>query len=221
MNVVLFGATGMIGRGVLREALRDPGVQRVVSVSRSPTGVTDPKLHEIVHGDLGDLRAIEGDLGGLDACLFCLGTSSAGMNEGEYTRITYGIATAAAEALLQRNPGMTFVFISGAGSDSTEQGKTMWARVKGKTENALLRMPFKAVYVFRPGAIRAMNGERSRTTSYRILYALFGPLWILGDRLSPKYFTTTEKLGQAMLKAAREGAPKRVLESADINALVA
>jgi hypothetical protein len=126
---------------------------------------------------------------------------------------------AAAETLARLNPQMTFVFVSGAGTDSTESGTSMWARVKGKTENALVRLPFKAVYAFRPAAIRARNGEVSRTGSYRILHALLAPLWILGDEISPRYFTSTEKLGRAMLRAARDGAPKRVLESADINAL--
>jgi hypothetical protein len=161
---------------------------------------------------------VEGELEGLDACLFCLGVTSAGMTEADYERVTYGITMAAAETLSRLNPNMTFV--SGAGTDSTERGNTMWARVKGKTENALMRLPFKAVYAFRPAAIRAMNGEMSRTASYRVLYALFAPVWAIGDRLSPRYFTNTEKLGRAMLKAAKVGAPTKILESADINALV-
>jgi hypothetical protein len=152
--------------------------------------------------------------------LFCLGVTSAGMTEADYERVTYGITIAAAETLSRLNPNMTFVFISGAGTDSTERGSTMWARVKGKTENALMRLPFKAVYAFRPAAIRAMNGEVLRTGSYRVLYAIFAPVWAIGDRLSPRYFTNTEKLGRAMLKAAKVGAPTKILESADINALV-
>jgi uncharacterized protein YbjT (DUF2867 family) len=220
MNIVLFGATGMVGQGVLLEATRDPDVELVVSVTRRATGKQHPKVHEVVHEDMWSFGAIEGELRDLDACLFCLGVSSAGMSEAEYERVTYGITIAAAETLVRLNPNMTFAYVSGAGTDATEKGRTMWARVKGKTENALMRMPFKAVYAFRPGAIRAMNGEVSRTTSYRVLYALTAPVWILGDRLSPKYFTNTEKLGRAMLKAAKVGAPKKVLESADINALV-
>ena len=219
MNVVIFGATGMIGQGVLREAINDADVQRIVSIVRRATANRDPKVHEIVHGDMWDLRGIEGDLQGLDACFFCLGISSAGMQEADYERITYGITMAAADTLCRLNPGMTFVFVSGAGTDSTEKGRTMWARVKGKTENALMRLPFKGVYAFRPGAIRAMHGEVSRTTSYRILYAALAPLWVLGDKLWPGVFTNTEKLGRAMLRVAREGTSKRVLESADINAL--
>jgi uncharacterized protein YbjT (DUF2867 family) len=219
MNVVLFGATGMVGQGVLREAVLDPDVKRIVSVVRRPSGKSDPKVHEVVHQDMHDLTAIEGELRDLDACLFCLGVSSAGMSEADYTRVTYGITMAAAEALARLNPRMTFAFISGAGTDSTEKGRTMWARVKGKTENALMRLPFKAAYAFRPAAIRAMNGEVSRTGSYRVLYAMTSPLWALGDRMWPKYFTSTEKLGRAMLRAAKNGAPKSVLESVDINAL--
>lgn len=219
MNLVIFGATGMIGQGVLREAIEDPDVQRIVSIVRQATATRDAKVHEIVHGDMWDFHSIEGDLQGLDACLFCLGISSAGMKEADYERITYGITMAAADVLCRSNPGMTFVFISGAGTDSTEAGRTMWARVKGKTENALMRLPFKGVYAFRPAAIRAMNGEVSRTTSYRILYAVLAPIWVLGDKLWPSSFTNTEKLGRAMLKVAKEGTSKRILESADINAL--
>ena len=219
MNVVVFGATGMVGQGAMREAILDPDVGRIVSVGRSAPGAKNPKVREVVHKDMWDFEPIADELKDLDACFFCLGVTSAGLNEAEYERITYGITMAAAKTLLRLNPGMTFVFVSGAGTDGTEKGKTMWARVKGKTENALMRMPFKAVYAFRPGAIRAMNGEVSRTGSYRVLYAIFRPAFLLGDRLSPKYFTNTEKLGRAMLKAAKVGAPKKVLESADINAL--
>ena len=219
MNVVVFGASGMVGQGALREAIRDPDVARIVSVVRRPGGKTDPKVREVVHPDMSSFEAIASELRDLDACLFCLGQSSAGMTEAEYERVTYGIAIAAAEVLSRQNPEMTFVFVSGAGTDSTEKGKSMWARIKGKTENALMRMPFKAVYAFRPAAIRAMHGEVSRTTSYRVLYALLAPVWILGDRLSTRYFTNTEKLGRAMMRAAKSGAPKQVLESADINAL--
>jgi uncharacterized protein YbjT (DUF2867 family) len=219
MNVVIFGASGMIGQGVLREAIRDPEVQRIVSVVRRSSGKSDPKVREVVCEDMWNFAPVEAELRDLGACLFCLGVSSAGMSEAEYERVTYGITMAAAEALSRLNPGMTFVFISGAGTDGTEKGKTMWARIKGKTENALMRLPFKAVYAFRPGAIRAMNGEVSRTASYRLLYVVFAPIWIFGDKLSPKYFTNTEKLGRAMLRAAKSGAPKKILESVDINAL--
>src|ERR1700722_9569703 len=153
MRVILFGATGMIGQGVLRECLLDPGVEAVLSIGRRASGVTNAKLREIVHADLTDLSAIEGELGGYDACFFCLGISSAGMSEADYRRVTYDVTLAAAQAIQKRSPDLTFVYVSGTGTDSTEKGRTMWARVKGATENAILAMPFKASYMFRPGYI--------------------------------------------------------------------
>jgi uncharacterized protein YbjT (DUF2867 family) len=169
MDVVLFGATGMVGQGVLRECLLDRDVQRVLSIGRQVTGRTDPKLREIVRADLFRFDDIESDLAGYDACFFCLGVASAGKSEEEYWRITHDIAVAAATTLVKVNPGMTFVFVSGAGTDSSEKGRTMWARVKGSTENALLRMPFKAAYMFRPAFIQPMHGETSKTFLYRNL----------------------------------------------------
>lgn len=219
MNVVIFGATGMIGQGVLRECLLDPGAGCVLSIGRSSTGLQNPKLREIVHKDLLDYSPIEDQLSGFDACFFCLGISSAGMTEAGYRRVTYDITIAAAETLVRLNPNMTFVFVSGAGTDSSGQSRTMWARVKGQTENALLRMPFRAAYMFRPGAIVPLHGIKSRTAVYRIAYSLTRPLlpWI--QRRWPGQVTTTEKLGRAMLNAARQGAPKAVLETRDIAAL--
>jgi uncharacterized protein YbjT (DUF2867 family) len=220
LNVVLFGATGMIGQGVLRECLLDADVARVLTIGRTATGVQHAKLQEIAHADLWNYAAIEDRLRGFDACFFCLGVTSAGMSEADYTRVTYGITIAAAETLCQLNPAMTFVFVSGAGADSSEQGRLMWARVKGRTENAIIRLPFKASYVFRPGVVQPMHGERSRTAAYRVLYTITKPLvpWI--RRLWPNQILTTEQFGRAMLFVVRHGAPKRVLESADINALV-
>lgn len=218
MNVLLFGATGMLGQGVLRECLLDPDVAQVVTMGRNATGVQHPKLREIVHKDLWNYSSVESQLRGFDACFFCLGVTSAGMSEADYERVTYGIAVAAAETLCRLNPSMTFVFVSGAGADSSERGRIMWARVKGKTENALLRLPCKA-YVFRPGVVLPMHGERSRTTAYRVLYAIARPLLPLLKRVMPGQIVTTEQFGRAMLLVARQGAPKRVLESADINAL--
>ena len=219
MNVLLFGATGMIGQGVLRECLLDAGVLRVTTIGRSATGVRHAKLQEIVHADLWNYAAIEDQLRGFDACFFCLGVTSAGMSEADYTRVTYGITVAAAETLCRLNPDMTFVFVSGAGADSTEQGRLMWARVKGRTENAILRMPFKASFVFRPGAVLPMHGEKSRTTAYRVLYSVTKPLLPLLKRIMPGQIVTTEQFGRAMLMVARQGAPKRVFESADINGM--
>ena len=210
----------MIGQGVLRECLLDADVTRVLTIGRTATGVQHGKLQEIAHPHLWNYAAIEDRLRGFDACFFCLGVTSAGMSEADYTRVTYGITIAAAETLCQLNPSMTFVFVSGAGADSSEQGRLMWARVKGKTENAIIRLPFKASYVFRPGVVQPMHGERSRTAAYRILYTITKPLVPLIRRLWPNQILTTEQFGRAMLFVVRHGAPKRVLESADINALV-
>ena len=158
MNVVLFGATGMVGQGVLRECLLDQKVQTVLSIGRSATGQAHPKLRELVRKDLLDFSPIEAQLIGFDACFFCLGVSSAGMTEEAYRRVTYDITMAAAQTLARLNPAMTFIYVSGAGTDSTERGRIMWTRVKGKTENALLRLPFKAAYMFRPAAIQPLHG---------------------------------------------------------------
>jgi uncharacterized protein YbjT (DUF2867 family) len=219
MRIALFGATGMVGQGVLRECLLDPEVERVVSIGRSRSGVQHEKLREIVRGDLLDLAPIESELKQLDACFFCLGVSSAGLSEAEYARVTYDFTLAAAQTLVRLNPAMTFIYVSGAGTDSSEQGRTMWARVKGKTENALLKLPFKAAYMFRPGIIRPMHGATSKTTAYRIFYVLTTPLLPLLVRLFPRHVTTTEQIGRAMLTAAKKGAPKQLLESKDINEL--
>jgi uncharacterized protein YbjT (DUF2867 family) len=219
MNVLLFGATGMVGQGVLRECLLDPDVRSVLSIGRSTTGQQHEKLRELVHDDFFDFSAIEPELSGFDACFFCLGVSSAGMTEEHYQRVTYDITMAAAQTLARLNPGMTFIYVSGAGTDSTERGRTMWARVKGKTENALLRLPFKAAYMFRPAVIQPLHGITSKTKAYRVLYAVTRPLLPMLKALFPRYVTTTEQVGRAMIKAARQGAPKPVLESQDINSL--
>ena len=219
MDVILFGATGMVGQGVLRECLLDPDVRRVVVVGRTPLARQHPKLEEIVHGDLYDLSPIESRLTGLDACFFCLGIASSGMSEEAYTRVTYDLTMAAATPLARLNPNMTFIFVSGAGTDSTEKGRTMWARVKGRTENALLRMPFKAAYMFRPGIIQPLHGIRSKTRAYQTFYTIAGPILPLLKRLFPRAITTTEQIGRAMLTAAKHGAPSPILDSAAINRL--
>ncbi len=207
----------MVGQGVLRECLLDPNVRSVLVIGRSATGQRHEKLREIVHQDFFDFSAIEPELTGLDACFFCLGVSSAGMTEERYRRVTYDITMAAAQTLVRLNPGMTFLFVSGAGTDSTERGRTMWARVKGATENALLRLPFKAAYMFRPAVIQPLHGIRSKTRIYRALYAVTRPLLPVLKTLFPKYVTTTEQLGRAMIEVAKRGAPQRILESRDIN----
>jgi uncharacterized protein YbjT (DUF2867 family) len=217
MRVLLFGATGMVGQGVLRECLLDPDVESVVAIVRSPTGQQRPKLRELLHGDFLDFSSIESQLSGFDACFYCLGVSSVGMSEENYQRITYEFTLAAARVLVKLNPNMTFIYVSGAGTDSTEKGRSMWARVKGKTENELLRLPFHAAYMFRPGAIVALHGVQSRTRFYRLLYVFLGPLLPLLNARFPKYVTSTEQIGRAMLKVAKQGWPKQVLETPDIN----
>jgi len=221
MKVILFGATGMIGQGVLRECLLDPEIERVLSVSRAPTGQSHEKLKELVQKDLSDLSPIEGDLAGYDACLFCLGVSSVGMSEADYRKITFDLTLAVANTLVKISPEMTFEYISGASTDSTEKGSAMWARVKGQTENALLKLPFKAAYMFRPGAIQPMHGIKSKTTGYRILYSVGAVLFPIVKAVAPNVVTTTEKLGLAMIAVAKKGAPKKILETVDINAAAA
>lgn len=221
MNILLFGATGMVGQGVLRECLLDAGVTRVLCVGRSATGQADPKLRELVLADLRDCSGIEADLSGFDACFFCLGVSSVGMNEEAYRRITYELTLTIAQALVRLNSQMTFVYVSGAGTDSTERGPRMWARVKGATENALMRLPFKAVYMFRPGFIQPMHRVRSKTALYQAIYVLATPLFALLRRRIPDRITTSERIGLAMLAVARHGAARPLLEVTDINALAA
>jgi uncharacterized protein YbjT (DUF2867 family) len=217
MKVILFGATGMVGQGVLRECLLDASVESVLAVGRSRTGQSNAKLREIKHSDFLDLSAIEPQLAGYDACLFCLGVTSLGQSEENYRRLTYDITMAVATTLVKLNPGMTFIYVTGQSTDSTEQGRVMWARIKGKTENDLFKLPFKAAYMFRPGGIQPLHGIRSKTAWVQAIYAATGPLWTLLNRIAPKYVTTTEKLGRAMIKVARDGYPKPVLESLDIN----
>jgi uncharacterized protein YbjT (DUF2867 family) len=219
MKVILFGATGMVGQGVLRECLLDAGVESVLAVGRSPTGQQHAKLREIVHDNFLDYSAIESQFAGYDACFFCLGVSSVGMDEARYRHLTYDITMAAARVLAKLNPQMVFVYVTGRGTDSTEQGRSMWARVKGKTENDLLKLPFKAAYMFRPAGIQPLHGIRSKTAWYQAVYVLAAPLLTLLNRIAPKYVTTTEQVGRAMIKVARDGFPKPVLESEDISRL--
>ena len=209
----------MVGQGVLRECLLDPDVDRVLSIVRALSGQSHPKLRELVHKDFFDFSAIEGDLTGYDACFFCLGVSSAGMKEADYRHVTYDITMAAARVLARLNPAMSFIYVSGLGTDSSERGRTMWARVKGKTENDLLRLSFKAAYMFRPGGIVPLHGVKSKTRIYQTFLTIFGPLMPLLYRWFPQYVTTTEQVGRAMLKVAKLGAPKAILETADINKL--
>lgn len=218
MKILIFGATGMVGHGVLRECLLDPAVETVVSVSRISTGAENPKLIEILRNDYLNYSGLEDRLSGLDACFYCLGVSSVGMEAEQYHTITYDYTVAAANFLAGLNPGMTFIYVSGAGTDSSEEKGAGWARVKGAVENALFRLPLKA-YAFRPGAIVPMHGVRSKTLLYNAIYSALGPALRLLHVLLPRHILTTEQIGRAMLKVARNGAPVKILESPDIAAI--
>ena len=218
MNVLLFGATGMVGQGVLRESLSDPDVRSVVAVGRNATGQLHQKLREVVPPDLMDLSKFAAQLTGFDACFFCLGVSALGMTEEQYSRVTYDLTLSVARTLGRLNPNITFIYVSGRGTDSTERGRIMWARVKGRTENALLALPFKT-YMFRPGAIIPLHGIRSRTRWYNVFYTVARPVFPVLRKIFPNSVTTTEQLGKAMIAVARNGSTKRVLEPPDINSV--
>ncbi len=219
MKVILFGATGMVGQGVLRECLLDADVESVLAVGRSPTRQRNAKLRELMHDNFLDFSGLESQLAGYDACFFCLGVSSVGLNEARYRHLTYDITLAAAKTLAKLNPRMVFIYVTGRGTDSTGQGPLMWARIKGKTENDLLKLPFKAAYMFRPAGIQPLHGVRSKTAWVQAIYVVTSPLLSLLNRTSPKFMTTTEQVGRAMIKVARDGYPRPVLESEDINAV--
>jgi uncharacterized protein YbjT (DUF2867 family) len=219
MNVILFGATGMVGQGILRECLLDPDVQLVLSVVRTTSGQQHQKLHELLHSNFFDYSEIESQLTGFDACFFSLGVSSAGMDEAKYTHLTYDLTLSAATTLARLSPQMTFLYVSGAGTDSTERGRSMWARIKGKTENDILKLSFRAAYMFRPGFIQPLHGIRSKTRLYQTVYTLLNPILPLLKFILPQYVTTTEQVGRAMLQVAKHGYPRPILESKDIDSL--
>jgi len=218
MHVLLFGATGMVGDGVLHECLGDSRVASVLAVTRSPLSITHPKLREIRRKDFFDYRDLSRELENIDACFFCLGVSSIGMKEADYYHLTYDLTLSAASALATAHPNATFTYVSGEGTDSSERGRTMWARVKGKTENALLALPLDA-YMFRPGFIRPRPGTRSKTFWYRAAYAVLNPLYPVLSKVAPTHMTTLENVAHAMLAIADAGYEKRVLENSDINAV--
>jgi uncharacterized protein YbjT (DUF2867 family) len=218
MNILIYGASGMVGQGVLRECLAAPDVVVVKAVGREPLAQRHPRLSDFVLPDLADYPAECDALQGFDACFYCLGVSAAGMSEQAYSAVNHDLTLAAARTLARLNPGMTFIYVSGAGTDSSEQGRTMWARVKGRVENALMRQALTA-YMFRPGIIQPLNGIRSKTMAYRLFYLLAAPLLPLLRRLFPDAVLTTAQLGRAMLAVARHGASRRVLEARDIRAL--
>lgn len=213
MRVVLFGATGMVGQAVLRECLLDPRIDSVLVIARSPVAVDDPRITQLVHEDFLDLGSLAVHLAGLDACFFCLGVSANGMSEPAYRRVTYFITMAAARELAAQNPQMRFLYISGAGTDSTERGRLMWARVKGETENAVLSLPFDG-YALRPGYIQPTHGVRSKNRLYRNMYRLTGGVYPLLTRLAPKYVIASDQLARAMITIASDGASARILDNA-------
>ena len=213
MKVIVFGATGMVGQGVLRECLLDPGVEAVLSIGRSPSNVAHPKLRDLIRPDMFDFNVSTAELNGYDACFFCLGVSSAGMSEAEYTHLTYDLTMGWAHALARVNPAMHFLYVSGMGAG----GKSMWARVKGRVENDLLAL-FPSAYMIRLGALRPMHGERSKAP-WAFLLTVFTPLWPVFQWLFPRSVITTEELGRAMIRIVRKGAPQRVVESFELIAL--
>lgn len=219
IRTILFGSTGMIGQGVLQECLKDENVESILVINRQSCNITHPKLKEIIHKDLFDLSGLTTEMTGYNACFFCLGISSAGLKENQYTKITYDLTLNVAKTVSALNKEMTFCYISGAGTDSSEQGKTMWARVKGKTENALLSLPFKKAYMFRPGFIQPMNGIRSKTKLYNKLYAVFSPLYFMLKHFD-SFVTNTETFGKAMILTTLKGYEKNILENKDINKIV-
>ncbi|MBL7254325.1 NAD(P)H-binding protein [Paractinoplanes lichenicola] len=213
MKVVVFGATGMVGQGVLRECLLAPDVEQVLAVIRTPTGLTHPRLREVRLDDFTNLEPIKDELSGFDACFYCLGVSSVGMDEAAYTRVSYDYPMAAARTFAELNPQTTFVYVSGAGTNA--EGRQMWARVKGRAERELLELLPNA-YAFRPAMIQPTHGIRSKTRWYNVLWTATAPLMPLLDRVVPRYVTTTDRVGQAMLRAARVGFAGHIVENVDL-----
>jgi len=212
INAIVTGATGMVGEGVLHECLIHPDVESVLVINRKPGGVKHEKLKEIIHKDFFELSSIESQIAGYNACYFCAGVSSIGKKEDEYKHITYDLTLNFANTLLKHNPDLTFCYVSGSGTDSTEKGRTMWARVKGKTENDLLKLPFKAAYMLRPGYIQPTKGLKN---TYKI-YKVFAPFYPIFKLLFSKYVTTLREIGLAMINVTLYGSDKKVLECKDI-----
>ncbi|GGW48318.1 NAD-dependent epimerase/dehydratase family protein [Streptomyces griseoloalbus] len=220
MRIVIFGATGMVGQGVLEACLRDEEVTDVLAIGRTSTGRAHLKLRELHHEDFTDFAAVQDHLAGFDACFYCLGTSAVGMNAADYRLVSYDFPLAAARALLTASPGLVFTYVSGAGTDGTGKTRMMWARVKGETENALLELSPRA-HMFRPAFVLPLPGTTAKTASYVLLYKVIGPLYPVLRRIAPRYVTTSLQLGQAMIRTARGGVSRRVLATAHINQLAA
>jgi uncharacterized protein YbjT (DUF2867 family) len=211
IRAIITGATGMVGEGVLLECLDHADIVQVLVINRKPAGVSHPKLHEIIHADFFNLASIEQQLIGFDACFFCLGVSSVGIGKDEYAHVTHDLTLSMARLLAKLNPEMTFCYVTGAGTDSSEQGRIAWARVKGATENALIRL-FKRAYMFRPAFMKATPGQKNVKSYYKLLAWLYP----VGRALYPAGFCTLREVGLAMINAARKGYPKNILEVEDI-----
>ncbi|HIC8807306.1 TPA: epimerase [Elizabethkingia anophelis] len=215
LKVIITGATGMVGEGVLQESISNPNVEKILLINRKPSGYTHPKIEEILHSDFSDISALTSQVTGYNACFFSLGVSSIGMNEEQYTKVTYDLTLGFAKTLAEVNPQMTFCYVSGASTDSTEKGKQMWARVKGKTENDLMKLPFKAVYNFRPGFMKPTKSAKNIKGFFKFINAVYPLL----RAISSTYFLTLEEVGKAMINAVLRGYPKHVLEVGDIKKL--
>jgi uncharacterized protein YbjT (DUF2867 family) len=220
VRIVIFGATGMVGQGVLEACLRDEEVTDVLAIGRTSTGRAHLKLRELHHEDFAEFTAVQDHLAGFDACFYCLGTSAFGMSEAKYRRVSYDFPLAAARALLTTSPGLVFTYVSGVGTDGTGKTRMMWARVKGETENALLALSPRA-HMFRPAFVLPLPGTTSQTVLYVLVYKVLGPLYPVLRRIVPRYVTTSLQLGQAMIRTACGGVPRRVLATSHINQLAA
>ncbi len=221
LKVIIFGSTGMVGKGVLYECIDSENVESILLINRSSLGIENTKVKEILHDDFTDFTSLETELKGYDACYFSLGVSAAGMKEEKYKKITYDFTLAAAKTLRKLNDNMTFIYVSGVGTDSTEKGRSMWARVKGKTENDIVKLGFKQAYLYRPGYIQPMKGIKSKTKLYNALYVFSKPLYPLLKLLIPNQITTTEKLGKSMINITLKPYSNKIISNRDINTIAA
>jgi len=219
IKAILFGSTGMLGQAVLLKCIENPEVESILVINRQSCKISHPKIKEVIRKDLFDLYGLTAEMTGYNTCFFCLGVSSAGLKENEYHKITYDLTLNVAKILVRLNKEMTFCYISGAGTDSSEKGRIMWARVKGKTENDLLALPFKKAYMFRPAFIQPMKGIRSRTKLYNVLYTIFKPFYFILKHFD-SIVTNTEVFGKAMILTVLKGYEKKILENMDINKIV-
>jgi len=219
MKVIITGSSGMVGQGVLLECLENPNITHVLVINRKPIASDHPKINEVLIDNFFKLDSIKQQLIGYDACYFCIGTSALGKDEAEYSKTTYNLTINFAKVFLEQNSKSVFCYVSGAGTDSTEQGRTMWARVKGKTENTLLKMSFKSAYMFRPGYIQPLKGVKSRTNWYSLIYKLFSPIYLILKQF-PSTATNTINIGKAMIKVVEGNYSNNILNNKEINELV-